>query len=126
MTEFRTKPLGRSLLLDELAFVCSKFEQVGTSQVAVSFGLHSNLPIDEIWKYARVRVNELSQYVVKAEQDGTVEIGKADVFIKSENFEFTLCHEGDAHVSGASSVVQALVARWRHAGYEPYEVQRPA
>ena len=126
MTEYRTKPLGRSLLLDELAFVCGKLKQVGTSQVAVSFGWASNLTIDELWKEAQVRVEELREYVAKAERDGTVEIAKADIFVKSENFQFTLCHEGDAHVSGISSVAHEVVQRWREMGYEPYEVQQRA
>jgi hypothetical protein len=125
MHEYRTKPIDRSLLLEELAAVCEALSIANVSHVAVSFGWDSNLPTNAMWKDQTVPVNDLISFIAKSEMSGVVQIGKADIFIEAPDFLFTLCHESDAHVRGSSDLVQQFVRRWEALGYSPYKVQLP-
>jgi len=90
MTEYRTKPLNRQLLLDEVAFISCKLKHNGSTEVAVSFGWDSNLPIDELWKGASVPVEEVLEYVCPAERAGIVVVGEGDIFVESQDFCLTV------------------------------------
>lgn len=122
MAEYRTKPLNRQSLLDELAFVSSKLTQAGIGEAQVSFGWDCNLPIDDMWQEHGVRMDGILEFVRQAEQAGIVEVGRGDIFVESQDFCLTLCHEGDAHVAGTADLVRETVERWGRLGYEPYEV----
>lgn len=125
MTEYRTRTLARTLLLEELRFACSAMPRHEIATAAVSFGWDSNLSIEEMWKDQIMPTGEVLVFVNAAEEAGTIEVGKADVFIEGTNFIFQLCHESDAHVKGSSLLVSELVDRWKTAGYAPYEVELP-
>jgi len=122
MTEYRTKPLNRQSLLDELTFVSSKLKQAGIGEVQVSFGWDCNIPIDDMWQDHGVRTDEILEFIRQAEQAGIVDVGRADIFVESQDFCLILCHEGDAHVAGTADLVHELVERWRRLGYAPYGV----
>jgi hypothetical protein len=126
MIEYRTKPLSSDVLLGELGFVCGELGRHGFAELLVSFGWDSNLPIDEMWKEQAVPSEGVVAYVQKSEHAGIVQIGNADIFVEAEAFRFTLCHEGDAHVSGAMPLASELVQRWAQLGYEPYAVEQDA
>lgn len=123
MIEHRTHPLSRELMLAELTEICAKLVAVGVEQATVSFGWDSNLDIDDMWQDVEVLLTALPEYLVNAERAGTIEIGKADIFIKTEDIEFTLCHESDLHVTGTSPLVAETRSRWSNLGYEPYPVE---
>ncbi|WP_124664136.1 hypothetical protein [Burkholderia sp. Bp8998] len=112
------------MLLDELACVSSKLTQAGIREAQVSFGWDCNLPIDEMWQDHSVKVDEILEFVCQAERTGVVEIGRGDIFVESQDFRLTLCHEGDAHVAGAADLVRETVERWEQLDYEPYEVKQ--
>jgi hypothetical protein len=120
--EYRTHPLPRELILPELTLVCANWLAAGVKHVAVSFGWDSNLPIDAMWKDVQVPVGAVVQYLEAAERAGTIEIGKTDVFMRTEEIELTLCHESDVHVSGTPTFVTETVRRWFDSGYEPYSL----
>ncbi|MBU9579066.1 hypothetical protein KTE26_11550 [Ralstonia mannitolilytica] len=122
MIENRTKPLNRELLLQELEFVIAKLAEAGVGEVQLSFGWDCNLDIDDMWQEQSVRVDALLESVIQAEQSGIVEVGRGDIFVKTYDFELTLCHEADAHVGGAGDLVRETIVRWQQLGYEPYEV----
>lgn len=63
------------------------------------------------------------QFVGQAEKAGTVNVGKGDIFVEVPGFRLTLCHEGDAHVAGATDLVRTMVERWERLSYEPYEAK---
>lgn len=86
MTEYRTTPLHRQSLLEELAFVSGKLAQAGIQVAQVSFGWDCNLPFDELWQEHDVKVDGILEFVHQAEQRGTVEVGKGDVFVKMPGF----------------------------------------
>ncbi|ANA32278.1 hypothetical protein [Ralstonia mannitolilytica] len=122
MIENRTKRLNRALLLQELEFVMAKLAAAGVAEVQLSFGWDCNLDIDDMWQEQSVRVDALLGCIMQAEQSGIVEVGRGDIFVKSPDFELTLCHEADAHVRGAGDLVRETIVRWQQLGYEPYEV----
>ena len=115
--------MSREQMLAEVSELCAKLVLAGVERVSVSFGWDSNLPIDEMWKDTEVSVVELAKYLAEAEGAGTIEIGKADVFLKSEELEFTLCHESDLHIGGEHPLVVETQRRWLNLGYEPYPVE---
>jgi len=122
LREYRTKPIDRSQLLAELTELCSVLERNHFSDVAVSFGWDSNIPIDSMWDKHIVDVKDVHSFIARSEQSGLVGLGSGDVFIEAPQFEFLLCHEGDVHVKGSSGLVQQFVHRWEMLGYSPYEV----
>lgn len=122
MIEYRTPPLSRELMLAELTEICAKLVASGVERAAVSFGWDSNLDIDDMWVDVEVSLTALLEYLANAESAGTIEVGKADIFIKTEDIEFTLCHESDLHVTGTSPLVAETRSRWSNLGYEPYPV----
>jgi len=126
MTEYRTKPLHRQSLLNELAFASSKLAQVGIQVAQVSFGWDCNLPFDELWQEHDVKVDGILEFVRQAEQRGTVGVGKGDIFVKTPGFCLTLCHEADAHVEGTTDLVGEMVERWVRLNYRPYAVKPQA
>lgn len=126
MTEHITKQLNRQSLLDELAFVSSELARAGIQEAQVSFGWDCNLPFDELWQDQSVRVDEILAFVRRAEQAGTVEVGKGDIFVKTQGFCLTLCHESDAHVDGTAALVGEIVERWQRLNYQPYEAKPQA
>jgi hypothetical protein len=121
--EHRTRPLSREELLQELAHACTSLAASGVDVADVSFGWDSNLDIDEMWKDQAVEVRGIEAFLLQAESAGIVTLGKSDVFVAASSFCLTLCHEGDAHVSGEAAVVAEIVRRWVAVGYEPYVVQ---
>lgn len=126
MAEYRTKPIERSLLFAELGALCEALSGAGITEAAVSFGWDSNLAIDEMWKDQIVLVQDVYSFVVNAEALGVVMVGTADIFIEAPDFLFTLCHEGDVHVKGNSTLSRQFVHRWEALDYAPFEVQEPA
>jgi hypothetical protein len=126
MLEHRTKQIDRLQLLAELEFACAGLVEAGVIEVLVCFGWDSNLPIDEMWKDQAVPTQEVVAFVKESEQSGISTVGKSDIFVRSESFGFTLCHESDAHVVGESSLVKQLVKRWRLLSYKPYAIQSSA
>jgi hypothetical protein len=121
--EHRTHPLSREQMLAEVSELCAKLALAGIERASVSFGWDSNIPIDEMWIDKQVAVSELASYLCKAEVTGAIQIGKSDVFIKSEEIEFVLCHESDLHVRGTHSLVAEIQRRWFNLGYEPYPIE---
>lgn len=120
MIEYRTMPLNRQLLLDEVNYVSYELKRSGSAEVLVSFGCDCNLSIDEMWKEESVAVSEIMAYVLRAEQRGIVVIGKGDIFVQSRDFCLTLCHEGDAHIEGIADLVPVVLERWVRLEYQPY------
>ena len=125
VTEFRTQPLESKPMLAELAAACEALGQVGITHASVSFGWDSNLPIDQMWKGQTVAVHEIAALIASSESGGVSQIGRSDIFLESAGFLFTLCHEGDLHISGDSPLVREVVSRWRALGYAPYELEKP-
>lgn len=82
MTEYRTQPLNRQSLPDELAFVSSKLMQAGIREAQVSFGWDCNLPIDDMWQARSVSVDGIPAFVRRAEQARIVEVGRGDIFVE--------------------------------------------
>jgi hypothetical protein len=121
--EHRTKQIERPLLLAELAVACEGLTEADVTEVLVSFGWDSSLPIGEMWKDQVVPTQEVVAFVERSERSGISVVGKSDIFVASEGFLFTLCHEGDAHVAGSSQLAEQLVQRWQLLGYEPYAIQ---
>lgn len=121
MTEYRTKPLPRETLLAELEHVCSRAAG-GAEHLLVSYGWDSALELDEMWQGEPVAAQAVRSHVLEAEVAGTVEVGKADIFVEANGFALKLCHEGDVHISGDSALVAEIEQRWRERGYEPYAV----
>jgi hypothetical protein len=121
--EHRTKQIERHLLLAELAAACEGLDEADVVEVLVSFGWDNNLPIAEMWKDQVVPTREVIAFVERSERSGISVVGESDIFVASEGFLFTLCHEGDAHVAGSSQLVDRLIQRWRSLGYEPYPIQ---
>jgi hypothetical protein len=124
MPEYRTKPLNRQSLLNELAFVSNKLMQTGIDEVQVSFGWDSNLPIDDMWQEHGVKVDKILEFVRQAEETGIVEVGRGDIFVKTQDFSFTLCREADAHVEGTADLVGEMVERWGQFHYQPYGLKQ--
>lgn len=118
MIEHRTHPLSHELMLAELIEICAKLVVSGVELAAVSFGWDSNLDIDDMWVDVEVSLTGLPEYLSNAERAGTIEIGKADIFIKTEDIWFTLCHESDLHITGTSPLVAETRSRWSNLGYE--------
>lgn len=110
-------------MLAEVAELCAKLAACGIDRVAVSFGWDSNLDIEEMWHDVEVPLADLGDYLADAERAGTIEVGKADVFVKGGEVEFTLCHESDLHITGNSPLVVETQSRWSNMGYEPYPVE---
>ncbi len=123
MSEYRTKPVNRPLLLAELAAVCEALSSKDIGSASVSFGLDSNLSIEQMWKAQMVAVKDICSFVANSESTGIVKVGSADIFVETPGFLFTLCHEGDVHVKGDSSLVTHFVHRWDALRYDPYEIQ---
>ena len=123
MIDHRTHPLSRELMLAELNEICANLVAIGVESATVSFGWDSNLDIDDMWKDVDVLLTALPEYLANAEREGTIEVGKADIFIKTEDIEFTLCHESDLHVTGTSPLVAETLGRWSNLGDEPYFVE---
>jgi hypothetical protein len=120
MTEYRTKPLSREQLFEELVYVVRALRDLGSTECNVMFGWDSHLPIDNMWKDRTTRIEDIVNYLVQSENQGTIAIGRSDVFIQASNFEFVLCHESDIHVNGDSDLVPHCLERWTSCGYEPY------
>lgn len=110
-------------MLAELTEICAKLVAVGVERATVSFGWDSNLDIDDMWVEVEVLMTALPEYLANAERAGTIEVGRADIFIKIGDIEFTLCHESDLHVTGTSPLVAETLGRWSNLGYEPYSVE---
>jgi hypothetical protein len=111
-------------MLAEVTELCRNLCGAGVERVLVSFGWDSNLSTNEMWKDVEVSVAELPEYLAQAERAGTIEIGKADVFITADDLEFTLCHESDLHVAGSAPLVAETQRRWFNLGYEPYTIKQ--
>jgi hypothetical protein len=126
VTEYRTKLLENALLRAELETACGTLRSAGVSEVEVSFGWDSNLPIEEMWKERSVSIDGVAAFVSEAERSGIAQIGKSDIFLESTGFRFTLCHEGDVHVIGSSALVEQFARRWEALGYAPYPVRQRA
>ncbi len=126
MPEHRSTALTRPLLIEELRAVLDAMIRHGFPNASVSFGWDSNLDFDDMWKAEAMPTQDVLGYILLAEQNEIVEIGKADIFVEGESFRFTLCHESDAHVKGDSSLSEEILKRWRDMGYSPYEIpQKP-
>lgn len=119
MAEYATRQLDRSQLLHALKVGCDELTGAQIEDVIVSFGWDSNQPIDAMWKPVTTPIRQVFDVISAAERYRLIEVGKADVFFDAEGFSLLLCHEGDAHVSGASDLVAKIAARWCSAGYEP-------
>jgi len=123
MVEYRTKPINRSLPFAELEAVCELLSREGIDKVSVSFGWDSNLSFDEMWKDQTVAVKDIYAFVANSESSGIAQIGKADIFVECPGLLLTLCHEGDIHVKGSSTLVQRLALRWETLDYVPHEMR---
>lgn len=119
--QYRTMPLDRSVLLEELVAVCEVWNAANVEDVVVSFGWESNLTIDEMWKSQIVSIDRLLAFIADSEASGIVKIGGADIFVEAAGLVFTLCHESDAHVEGNPELVKPFVERWSALGYAPYQ-----
>lgn len=75
-----------------------------------------------MWQEQSVRVDALLERVIQAEQSGIVEVGRGDIFVRSPDFELTLCHEADTCVGCTGDLMREAIVRWQQLGYEPYEV----
>jgi hypothetical protein len=123
MSEYRTKPIDRLSLLAELQFVCEKLATAGFSEVTVSLGWGSKMPIGDMWQDQAVAVGDVAKVVANSEESGISSIGKSDILVGVPRFRLTLCHDGDVHAEGDSPLVGELNRRWQSLGYEPYEVK---
>lgn len=54
MLEFRTQPLDRSAVLDELSFYCEILAKNAVDATIVMFGWDSDLDIDDMWQEMHV------------------------------------------------------------------------
>ena len=108
----------------ELKAVSEVLGKAGVTKASVSFGWDCNLDLEKMWKDQTLAVKDLCSFIASSEDTGVVVVGGGDIFIKSPDFCFTLCHESDAHVEGGSDLVQQIISRWKNLGYAPYEVQR--
>ncbi|RVT47004.1 hypothetical protein [Rubrivivax albus] len=123
MPEFRTRPLHREVLIEELSAFCGIFAEAGITGASLSFGWDSELEIEEMWQPYEAPLKSITERVEQAEQDGIVRIGAADIFIHVGSVQLLLCHEGDLHLTGEGPVVAKLVARWHEQGLEPVQVE---
>lgn len=122
MSEYRTATVEARKLAELLVLACERLSASGIDHASVSFGWDSELPIEDMWKPADVPTGEVPEVIEKAEREGIVTLGAADIFIESPGFRLVLCHESDAHISGESPLVLEILATWRAQGLEPYEV----
>jgi hypothetical protein len=120
MIEYRTKPLSRKQLFDELAYVIRALRDIGSTECKLMFGWDSNLPVDDMWKDMVIPIENIVSYLAQSEGQGTITVGRSDVIVNDSNLEFVLCHESDVHVSGNSDLVATLLERWASCDYAPY------
>ena len=123
MPEYRSRPASREELLGELDAFCTECSSRGHVDATLSYGWDSELEFDEMWKPHAVPIHEALAKVQRAEAQGVVSVGTADILITVSGVTLTLCHESDLHLKGDGSLFEAIFARWQSTGLEPSEVK---
>ncbi|QNA88588.1 hypothetical protein G4G28_08955 [Massilia sp. Dwa41.01b] len=120
--EYRTQPLAPALLLEELAFYGEVLARRGIVTTTAMFGWDSCLDIDDMWQDMLVPTRDLVDWLLAAQQAGTVMVGRSDVIVSAGDCTFTLCHESDVHIAAAADAAEEFWVRWTEEGYAPYAV----
>jgi hypothetical protein len=117
--EVRTEPLSLDELRGSAPEMTESLRSTGHNSVDVTYGFGCNLPVDELWRPARIDSMQLATFIERSVEEGVFEFGAGDLHIEDPQgtLEFRLCHESDIHFgSDDPKLVELVINLWKQNG----------
>lgn len=115
-----TRPLTNEEFHEVIEYISNFFHGRKERTAIVYYGWDCNT--EELYKDMKIDVNEINEFIGRSQKSGIFKLGKADLYISelTDNFEFQLCHESDAHFSSKDKeLIEKVRKDW--AKYRPYD-----
>ncbi len=123
--ELRTELLTQPQLEREISSIINFLQCKGKHDLVVSYGWGCDLDVNELYQEKPLPLLELHSFIVQSIQLGIFAVGKADLYINSQDEEigFVLCHESNVHVTTQNrELAQEVASEWAERGYSYYEI----